>query len=148
MSTYDQSSYPVVSESDKHWAAATHWGGMVLAFLTSWIVGAGGFTVPLLIQVLRGKDSAFVAQHAKESMNFNLSMFIYAVIGIVVGFLLFGATVLTLGLGLIFSIPGAFILLVAYAVLAIAWVVCSIIGTLRAYEGRPYHYPFTMRLIR
>lgn len=148
MNTYDTNSYPAVSESDKHWAAATHWGGMLLALMTSWIVGAGGFTVPLAIQILRGRDSAFVSHHAKESMNFNLSMFIYAVIGLVIGALLFGATILTLGIGMIFTIPGAFVLLLAYCILAVAWFVCSIIGTLRAYDGKTYHYPFTIRLIR
>lgn len=145
---YNTNSFPVVTESDKHWAAATHWGGMLLAICTAWLVGFAGFLVPLMILILRGRDSAFVSQHAKESMNFNLSMFIYAVIGLVIGLILFGGTILTLGLGLIVSIPGAFVLLVAYCVLAVTWVICSVLGTVAAYDSKPYRYPFTIRLIR
>ena len=136
-----------VTESEKHWAAATHWGGALLAFLTAWIVGLAGFVVPLGVQIIKGKDSAFIAQHAKESMNFNISMFIYAVIGVIIGVLLMGMTVLTLGLGAILTLPAGFVLLLAYCALALTWLVCSVIGTLRAYEGREYRYPFSIRLI-
>ena len=148
MNSYNTNSYPAVTESDKHWAAATHWGGMALALGTSMFVGVGGFLVPLGIQILRGRDNAFVSQHAKEAMNFNLSMFIYAVIGLVLTFFLVGGTLLTLGLGALVSVPSLFIMLLAYCILAVAWVICSILGTIAAYDGKPYHYPFTIRLIR
>lgn len=137
-----------VSESEKHWAAATHWGGALLAFLTAWMVGVAGFVVPLGIQLTMGRSSTFISQHAKESMNFNLSMFIYAVVGVIIGIVLLGTSVLTLGLGLILTLPAGFILLLGYCALALTWLVCSIIGTLRAYEGREYRYPVTIRLIR
>ena len=136
-----------VTESEKHWAAATHWGGALLALMTAWVVGLAGFTVPLAILIMKGKDSAFIAQHAKESMNFNISMFIYAALGIVIGILLLGMTVLTLGLGAILTLPAGFVLLLAYCALALTWFVCSAIGTIRAYEGREYRYPLSIRLI-
>ena len=147
MNTQYQDMPYAVTESEKHWAAATHWGGALLAFLTAWIVGLAGFVVPLGVQIIKGKDSAFIAQHAKESMNFNISMFIYAVIGVIIGVLLMGMTVLTLGLGAILTLPAGFVLLLAYCALALTWLVCSVIGTLRAYEGREYRYPFSIRLI-
>lgn len=148
MNTYSNDTPFAVTESEKHWAAATHWGGALLAFMTSWAVGVAGFVVPLGVQILKGGESRFVAQHAKESMNFNLSMFIYAAIGLVIGFLLVGTTLITLGLGALLTLPAAFVLALAYCALAVLWLVCSIIGTIRAYEGREYHYPVTMRLIK
>ena len=44
--------------------------------------------------------TAFVAGHAREAFNFNLTMFLYACALCVVAALLVGATVFTLGLGL------------------------------------------------
>jgi uncharacterized Tic20 family protein len=50
-------------------------------------------------------------------------------------------TVVTLGVGLLISIPG----LIA---LAIGWFVLSLVGTVRAAGDRLFRYPLTIRFIR
>ena len=91
--------------------------------------------------------SAFAAAHAKEAANFNLSMFLYACAAGVVGIVLVGATVLTLGLGALVTIPAGILLLCVIAAIALMWLVCSFIAAFKAWDGKPYRYPLTIRLL-
>ena len=76
--------------------------------------------------------SVFAAAHAKEAINFNVSMFLYAVASIAL-------VIFTLGLGLLVAVP-------LWIALAIAWVVLTIVATVKAYDGETYRYPLTIRL--
>jgi hypothetical protein len=71
---------------------------------------------------------------------------IYTAIAIGIGILLVGATVLTLGIGLLVTAPAGLLLLVAYAAIAVAWFACSLIAAFKAYDGQAYRYPLTIRL--
>jgi len=120
------------SQHEIHWAMGVHLGAMILAFLTSWLMGFAGMLVAAVVLLLRPINSEFVAEHAKESLNFNLSMFLWAVGGVLF-------TLFTLGLGLLITIPMAI-------VFAIVWFVCSIQATLAASKGEAYRYPLTWRI--
>jgi uncharacterized Tic20 family protein len=61
---------------------------------------------------------------------------------------LVGATVLTLGLGIILTAPAGILLVLAMAAIAVMWLVCSLIAAFRAYDGQPYRYPLSIRLFR
>ena len=134
------------AQGERAWAAGVHAGALLLAFMTSWSAGVAGMLAGLAIYLLKKNDSAFVAEHAREAFNFNLSMFLYACAVCVAGFLLLGATVLTLGLGLIVTLPAGLALLAAIAAIAVAWLVCSIVATIKAWSGEDYRYPLTIRL--
>ena len=96
----------------------------------------------LVVWMIKRDDSPFAAAHAKEAINFNLSMFLYACAAVVLGFVLVGATVLTLGFGIILTAPAGILLLLAVAAIAMMWLVCSVIATVKAYNGE-YRYPLT-----
>ena len=136
-----------VSQDDRLWAAGAHVGALLAALLTSWFAGIAGAAAALVVWFLVRDRSAFAAEHAKEAFNFNLSMFLYACAVCVAGFLLLGATVLTLGLGLIVTLPAGLALLAAIAAIAAMWLVCSIVATIKAWNGEDYRYPLTMRLL-
>lgn len=136
------------SQSDRLWAASAHVGALLAALATSWIAGIAGALAALAVWMLVRDRSAFSAEHAKEAVNFNLSMFIYAAVAVGITILLVGATVLTLGIGLLFTAPAGVVLLLAYAGIAVAWFVCSLIAAFKAYDGQPYRYPITIRLFR
>lgn len=136
------------SENERLWAAGAHVVAFVLALLTSWIVGAAGVIGALAVYLLKRDDSPFVAQHAREAINFNLSMFLYACGAMLLGGLLIGATVLTLGLGIVLTAPAGILLLLAVAGIALLWLVCSVIATVKAFNGETYRYPLTIRLLR
>ena len=94
------------------WAMSVHLGALLLAMTTSWILGAAGMLVGAAVLLLRPGNSDFVAEHAKEALNFNLSMFLWAALAL-------AFTIGTLGLGLLITIPAA-------VLFAVVWFVCSI----------------------
>jgi uncharacterized Tic20 family protein len=122
------------SQSDRQWAAGAHAGALLLALLTSWAAGIAGAVAAFVVWMMVRDRSSFAAEHAREALNFNLSMFIYAAISVVL-------VLFTFGIGLIVAIP-------VWVVLGLAWLVCSLIATFKAYDGQPYRYPMTIRLFK
>ncbi|TWI04938.1 hypothetical protein IP90_01080 [Luteimonas cucumeris] len=122
------------SLSDRQWAAGAHVTALVLALITSWFAGIAGTLGALGVWMLVRDKSPFAAEHAKEALNFNLSMFLYAAIAVVV-------VIFTLGIGIIVALP-------VWLVLGLVWLVCSLIAAFKAYDGQSYRYPLTIRLFR
>ncbi|MGI9014653.1 MAG: DUF4870 domain-containing protein [Phycisphaerales bacterium] len=87
-----------------------------------------GFLAPLIIWLIKKNESKFVDYHGKESLNFQITLFI--------GYLICGA--------LIFVLIGCFLL----PALAIAAIVFAIIAGIATNKGEYYRYPFAMRLIK
>lgn len=133
--------------SERHWAALAHVLALVLALCTGWIAGAAGMLGAGIVWFLKRDASPFVAAHAREAFNFNLSMFLYAAIAAAIAFVLVGATVLTLGLGIILTAPAGLVLALVIAAVAVLWLVCSIIAAAKAWNGESYRYPLTLRLL-
>ena len=134
------------STSDRQWAAGAHLLALTLAILTAWLVGVAGVVGAGIVYFLKRDDSPFAAAHAREAINFNLSMLLYSAAAAVIAFLLVGATVLTLGLGLILTAPAGVLLVLAIGAIAVLWLVCSVIAAFKAWNGEYYRYPLTIRL--
>lgn len=92
----------------------------ILALLT-------GFIAPLIIYLVK-KDSPYVMAHARESLNFQITM----AIAIFASWLL------------VFILVGLILLPVVY----IADLVFIIIATIRASENKLYKYPLSIRFIK
>ena len=122
------------SLSDRQWAAGVHVAALLAAMMTSLWAGVAGAIAALIVWMLVRDKSAFASEHAKEAVNFNLSMFIYAAIAVLL-------VVFTLGIGLIVALP-------MWLVLALAWIVCTLLAAFKAYDGQPYRYPITIRLFK
>ena len=135
-------------DSERHWAASAHLAALLLALMTSWMAGIAGVVGAGIVYLIKRDDSEFIADHAREAVNFNLSMFIYACLAVAIAIALVGVTVLTLGIGLIVTIPAGLLLVAACAGIAVLWLVCSVIAATRAWNGETYRYPFTIRLLR
>jgi uncharacterized Tic20 family protein len=76
---------------------------------------------------MKKDESPFVADQAKESLNFQISICIYALISFV----------------LIIMIIGIFLLIGV----GVAGVILTIIASVKASNGEAYRYPLTIRLI-
>ena len=87
----------------------------------------GGVIVPLVVWLVKKDESRFISDHAKESLNFQISLVIYVVASFVLVFILVG-----------------FILLFAIGVFAF---ITTIMGTIAASSGKPFQYPLCIRLI-
>ena len=122
-----------------------HAGALLLAFMTSWSAGVAGMLAGLAIYFLKKNDSAFVAEHAREAFNFNLTMFLLTCALVIIGVVLVGATVLLRGWRHRHA-GGRTGAGAAGGVVAVSWLVCSVIATFKALNGATYRYPFTLRL--
>ena len=58
-----------------------------------------------------------------------------------------GAPADTLGLGALVTLPAGIVLLCVIAAIALMWLVCSIVATIKAWNGEDYRYPLTIRLL-
>ncbi|KRG69053.1 DUF4870 domain-containing protein [Pseudoxanthomonas dokdonensis] len=91
---------------------------------------ATSFLGPLIIWLI-SKDkpnSSFATDQAKEALNFQITLLIIYVIGIILSVILIGALINML-----------------------AWLAClvlSIIAAVKANDGVAYRYPFALRLIK
>ena len=111
------------TENERTWGMLAH-----LSALAGLIIPLVGNVVgPLVVSIARSDQSVFVAAHAKEALNFNISVTLAALVCtllmlVFVGFLLGSA-------------------------LFIAWLVMTLIAAIRASEGVAYRYPFSLRLV-
>jgi len=120
---------------ERQWAMFAHLSALVGGILTSgWAGSIGCFIGPLIIWLVKKDTMTFVNDQGREALNFNIT------VGIV--FLgLFVLTIVTLGIGLILTVP-------LMIIVGIAWLVLTIIAGMKANEGVAYRYPFTLRLIK
>lgn len=119
-----------VSREERTWALVAHAGGPAGLLLSA---GLFGFAVPLVIWLAKRDDSEFVADQAKEALNFQLTLFlIHAALWLFV--------LLTLGLGLLLVWPFALALWLVELVL-------GLVAALRSHKGERFRYPFTLRAI-
>ncbi|MEO6227488.1 MAG: DUF4870 domain-containing protein [Thermomonas sp.] len=135
------------SASDRQWAASAHLLALLLALMTAWMAGVAGIVGAGIVYLIKRDDSPFATEHAREAINFNLSMLLYSVAAVALGIGLAGATVLTLGIGLIVTAPAGLLLMAIAAGIAVMWLVCSVVAAIKAWNGEHYRYPLTLRLI-
>lgn len=114
-----------VTESEKTMGMVGHlaaFGGLLFPFPFVNVVG------PLVVWVTQKDKSAYIAHHAKEALNFQITVGIAVCIAFVTLFLLIG-----------------FVLLPAVGIYAM---VMTIIAAIKAKEGVAYRYPYTLRFIK
>jgi hypothetical protein len=102
--------------------------------LTSAIGGWGFFLGPLVIWLMKKDTMPFVADQAKESLNFNITISAIFLLLLILSFL-------TLGIGFLITVP-------IMLVVGLAALVLVIMAAIKANEGVAYRYPFAVRLIK
>lgn len=104
------------SNDDKNIATVTHLGGTVFSFIPS-----------LLVWALKKDDNAYIADQAKEALNFQITVLIaHFIAGILV------------------------MILVGFVFIGIIWllnIVFCILAAISTSKGETYRYPFCLRLI-
>ena len=123
-----------ISADQRQWAMFAHLSAIVGGLLTGHLGGFGCVLGPLIIWAVKKDTMPFVADQAKEALNFNIS------VGIVL-FVLFLLGIGTLGIGFILTAP-------LMGIVCIAALVFIIIAAVKANEGVAYRYPFTLRLVK
>lgn len=117
-------------------ATARQWGMLAhLLSLLGYLVVLGHFVPPLVIYLTKRDDDAFVADQARESLNFQITWLLLSIAAAVAILVMLMTCVLA---------PLGWLLAVA---LPIAHLVLVILASLKASEGVRYRYPFAMRLV-
>ena len=111
------------SADDRNWGLIAH-----LSVFAGLAIPFGNVAAPLVVLATKGKDSAFVAEAAREVLNFQITTVIAALVFAALSVVLIG-------------IP----LLIA---LGVAWFVLPVLAAVRSSEGESYRYPLTLRLVK
>lgn len=123
------------SAEEKQWAMFAHLSALIGGILTSgWAGSIGCFIGPLIIWLVKKDTMPFVDDQGKESLNFNITVAIVFLALLVL-------SIVTFGIGLVLAIP-------LWVIIGIAWLVLTIIASLKAKDGIAYRYPFTLRFIK
>ena len=113
-----------MSEKDaKTWAMLCHVGAFA-----GYIIPFGHIITPLVIWLIKKDESPFVDDQGKESLNFQISMSIYAIIAALLTLVVIGV-----------------ILLIGVVIFDVIMV---IIAAVRANSGERYRYPLCMRFVK
>ncbi|HSC07512.1 MAG TPA: DUF4870 domain-containing protein [Steroidobacteraceae bacterium] len=110
------------SKEQRNWAMLAH-----LSALLVYPTLIGGIVGPLVIWLIRKDDMPFAADQAKETLNFQITVYLAGIVCLILTLLVIG---IFLG-----------------AILVIAHLVLTIVGAIKASEGVAYRYPFNLRLI-
>jgi uncharacterized Tic20 family protein len=112
-----------VSKDERTWGMLAH-----LSALSGFIIPFGNVLGPLVVWLVKRDEMPFVDDQGKEALNFQITITIASVVSIVLMLVLIGIALM--------------------AVVAIAWLVLSIVAGVKANEGKRYRYPFTLRLVK
>lgn len=113
---------PEPTQDDRTWGMLAHLSALV------GFIGIPSFIGPLVVWLIKKDTMPFVNDQGKESLNFQITIFIALVIA---------ALTICIGIGLI--------LLPAVGIVALVFI---IIASIAANKGEAYRYPFTLRLIK
>jgi len=100
-----------------------------LSQLLDLVTGFGGFIVPLILWLTQREQVQAMDNHGKSIMNFQISMFIYAIVCV--------PLILLFGLGILGLIA-----------IAIICLVFPIVNAIKASNGEEPSYPLSMEIIK
>ena len=119
---YGQPGSGGLTSDERTWGGAAHWGALIAG-----LIGGLSFLGPLIVLLVKGNDSPWIRRQSVESLNFQISVLIYAIVSAVLIFLLIG--------------------LILLPIVGIFWLVFTIIGSVKASTGEDYRYPLTIRMV-
>jgi uncharacterized Tic20 family protein len=147
---------PPIPTEERNWAMASHLSALVA------ITGLpfGHVVGPLIIYLVKHKESEFVAEHSRSSLNYQITISIAAILAIIVGIIVLVAVIAVAGVSSPHTDDATsaavgvgilalwIIILGVVGSLFIVSLVFIIMGTMAAGAGKPYTYPFAIKFVR
>lgn len=115
---------PGMTDDEKTWAMFAH-----LSLLAHLVAPAVAVVIPLVIYLIRREGSAFVEDHAREALNFQISLVVYSLLAVPLA-------IITCGVG-------GLLALLVYPL----GIVGMILAAMATSRGEFYRYPMTFRLV-
>ena len=107
-----------------------------LSAFAAFFVPLGNIIGPLVVWLLRKDYLPAVDKHGKAALNFNISITIYAAIGIAVS------------LALMIVLIGFLLIWVVLGGLFIWWIIATVVAASKAGSGEFWDYPLSIRFLR
>ena len=133
--TYRATPATMSAQQERTWGAISH-AGAVVAMICS--AGFLGFLASIAVYVVHKDRGPFVRSHAANSINVQISMFIWLVVATVL-YVVLG--IVTLGIGFVVFLPVFLVPLVVAGIL-------HVIGAVKAYNGEWWNPPMTPQFVR
>jgi len=114
---------PIENSDENMWGMLCH-----LSAFAGYIIPFGNIIGPLVIWLIKRDEYPFVNDQGKESLNFQISIAIYAVISLILAFIIIG-----------------FFLLLAIGILNLVMI---IVASVKANEGVLFRYPLSMKFFQ
>lgn len=108
---------------ERTWATLMHLGGF-----SGFIWGPLAIVVPLVMWLVKRGKSPFIDDHGKEAVNFQISVWLWVLISMILIICLIGIPMLI--------------------VLPFFWIIMSIVMAVRSNRGEYVRYPMTFRFIK
>jgi uncharacterized protein len=161
----DQHSIPPFTDpardQDRSLALWMHLGPLI-AFLGNMLV-----PIPFLSLIVAGilyytqrEKSTFIANHGRESLNFQITLAIVFVLLIIVMAVAFGGSLMSMiiggmndndaaaGAGVVGLVSSSVAIGLVFLVVGVFALVVMIIASIRANDGKEFHYPLILRLVK
>jgi len=125
------------TKEERNWAMGAHLSALAVGLIgMATSLPAFGFIGPLVIYLVKKDESGFIADQAKEALNFNITVGIAMLIMWVLAFLL------------VWTIVVPFLMMFAMLVVGVVALVFIIIAAVKAADGERYRYPINWRFIK
>ncbi len=127
-----------------------------LSALSGYIgVPFGSILGPLITWLIWRKESPFVDENGKEALNFNLSLWLYQFLAVILGVIMFLTPIINIAtsdnpdpITLLFSIPGLWLYLGGFGLISLYRLIMAIIAAVKAGDGEVFHYPLSIRFVK
>ena len=119
-----------LSKDSRMWAMFCHLAGLA-GFVIPVVIS--GIIAPLIVWQIKKDEHPFIDEHGKEAVNFQISISLYMVIGIV---------------ACLVTCIGAVLIPFLAVALGIFDLVFLLIAALKANNGEHYRYPICIRFIK
>jgi len=113
----------LATDDDRTWATLIHLGGFA-----SMAMAGLSIIVPLILWLIKRKESSFIDDHGKEAINFQISLIIWNLVA--------GVMVFACGIGIVMAIG-----------LYVMSIVTMILNAIRANHGEYVRYPIPIRFL-
>lgn len=120
------------SKDERNWAMFAHLSAIVVGLLASAVgLPIFAFLGPLVIYLMKKDESLYIADQAREALNFHITL---AIVGLVL--IVLSLTIILIPLTVLAGI-----------VVFIGGLILCIVAAIKASSGELYRYPFALRLI-
>ena len=125
-----EAEYDLPDREVRKWAMLTHLGGLASLALFPF----AGVVIPLIVWLAKRDNDPYIDEQGRESVNFQISMFLYWIV--------MCAAVLLLKVILI-----GHLLIWLPILITIAQAGGCVVGAIRAYDGERFRYPLILRFL-